>query len=79
MRAWRKNPIWSSRISFQYLSMTEDDFNSQATAIVQASMAQELLMNAIAEQEKLEVDDTYYEENIDSYVEMTGADSRETL
>lgn len=64
---------------FENFSMTEQEFERQAIAIIQSDMEQELLMTAIAEQEGLEIDDSYFEENIDTYVEMSGAESREVL
>ncbi|MDO5425388.1 MAG: trigger factor [Eubacteriales bacterium] len=63
----------------QYMQITEEQFDTQSKAIIQSSMVQELLMNAIAETEKLEVDDTYFDENIESYVAQTGAESKEAL
>ena len=63
----------------QYLQMTEEEFDSQTTSIVENSMTQEMLMKAIAENENLEVDDTYYKENIQRYVDQTGMDDEEAL
>lgn len=63
----------------QYLQMTEKEFDSQTTSIIQNSMTQEMLMKAIAENENLEVDDTYYKENIQRYVDQTGVDDEEAL
>ena len=63
----------------QYLQMTEEEFDSQTTSIIQNSMTQEMLMKAIAENENLEVDDTYYKENIQRYVDQTGVDDEEAL
>ena len=59
--------------------MTEEEFDSQTTSIIQNSMTQEMLMKAIAENENLEVDDTYYKENIQRYVDQTGVDDEEAL
>lgn len=84
MKEYYEDQVKESGMSFkdylsEYLSMTEEEFEVQATSIVQSNMDQELLLNAIAEQEGLEVDDSYFEKNIDTYVEMTNAGSKETL
>lgn len=55
-----------------YFGMDEENFATQITAVVESSMTQELLMNAIADTEGLEVDDAYYDAHVAEYVEKAG-------
>jgi|GEM_PF-122306 len=56
----------------QQVGMTEDEFNTKVQQLSQQAVEQELVMDAIAEREKLAVDDAYYEQNKDSFAQTNG-------
>ena len=62
-----------------FLGMTEEQFEAQAVVYAQSAMAQELLMNAIAEKEQLELTDEEYAQEGKDFAAKYGYESLEDL
>ena len=64
---------------YTQMQTTEDDFNVQVEQMVQESLENQLLLEAIAKKEKISADDGGYEDYVKSVVTDYGFESEEAL